>query len=168
MQSIAYTAMKAEMEKGTYTEVEAKEKLTVMYAQKMLSDTEYTEFMELAGSLSPNSEEGEWRNAFVALEERVEKAEQDIEAMKQAIREGSTEIPEAQPSEEDGSLEHPYIASRGMVYYKDKYYKDPEDQQVYLCIRDNDLEPGSGLRLDYLPHEVTNIYFSLSQVELLA
>lgn len=48
MNSIAYTAMKAEMQKGTYTEIEAKERLTTMYSQKMLASEEYTELMELS------------------------------------------------------------------------------------------------------------------------
>ena len=34
-------------------------------------------------------------------------------------------------------------ASRGMVYYKEKYYRDSEDGQVYKCFRDNDASPGT-------------------------
>lgn len=55
-------------------------------------------------------------------------------------------------------------ASRGMVYYKEKYYRDSEDGQVYKCFRDNDASPGTGVRLDYLPHELVNIYFYFVRV----
>lgn len=159
MKSVAYEAMKAEMEKGTYTEIEAKETLTTMYAQKMLSSEEYTELMESASGLNANTSEGEWRNAFMALEERVKKNENYIASIKQVIEEGGTVVPEPEPGA-DGTEFDPITAYRGMTYYKDKYYSDPEkNNEVYQCFRDSDTEPGTGIRLDYLPHELVNIYF---------
>lgn len=165
MNSIAYTAMKAEMQKGTYTEIEAKERLTTMYAQKMLASEEYTELMELASTLNANTSEGEWRNSFTALEERVKKNEDEIALIKQALQDGEITVPEPEEPTEDGTEFNPITAYRGMTYCKDKYYKDPEkNNEVYLCIRDNDTEPGTGTRLDYMPHELVNIYFNFVRV----
>lgn len=164
MYSTAYTAMKDEISKGTYTEVEAKNTLTVMYSKKMLTEDEYTELMDVATGLNANSSEGEWRNAFTALEERVKKNEEDIALIKQTISEGGSEVPEPEPGA-DGSKFEPIEAYRGMTYYKDKYYTDPgKNNEVYLCYRDSDTDPGSGIRLDYLPHELVNIYFYFVRV----
>lgn len=57
-------------------------------------------------------------------------------------------------------------AYRGMVYTKDLYYRDSEDGQIYKCFRDNDSAPGTGVRLDYLPHELVNIYFYFTRILL--
>lgn len=163
MHSAAYSAMKTEMSKGTYTEVEAKTTLTTMYAQKMLTDDEYTELMEMAGTLSANTADGETNVRFTAIEERVKALEDEVARIKTAIEEGGTVVPEPEPGP-DGSADSPIDASRGMVYYKEKYYRDSEDGQVYKCFRDNDASPGTGVRLDYLPHELVNIYFYFVRV----
>lgn len=163
MHSNAYTAMSSEMGKGNYTEVEAKNTLTSMYAQKMLTDDEYTELMEAAGKLSANTADGETNVRFTALEERVKALEDEVARIKTAIEEGGTVVPEPEPGP-DGSEDNPIDASRGMVYYKEKYYRDSEDGQVYKCFRDNDASPGTGVRLDYLPHELVNIYFYFVRV----
>lgn len=164
MNSIAYTAMKSEMEKGTYTEVDAKNTLTTMYAKQMLTKEEYEELMDYATSLNANSSAGEWRNQFTALEERVKKNEEEIALIKQTISDGGTEVPEPEEGA-TGTEFDPIEAYRGMVYYKDKYYTDPErNNEVYQCFRDSDTEPGTGIRLDYLPHELVNIYFYFTRV----
>lgn len=62
----------------------------------------------------------------------------------------------------DGSADKPIEAYRGMTYYKDKYYLDPEDSNTYICTRDRDDAPGTGLALYYLPHELAGIYFQVT------
>ena len=163
MHSNAYTAMSSEMSKGTYTEVEAKTTLTTMYAQKMLTDDEYTELMEMAGTLSANTADGETNVRFTAIEERVKALEDEVARIKTAIEEGGTVVPEPEPGATGGEFD-PIDAYRGMTYTKDLYYRDSEDGQVYKCFRDNDASPGTGVRLDYLPHELVNIYFYFVRV----
>lgn len=163
MYSTAYTAMKEEMSKGTYTEVEAKNTLTVMYSKKMLTEEEYTELMDVATGLNANSSEGEWRIELTKLEERVKKNEEDIALIKQTISEGGTEVPEPEPGA-DGSEFDPIEAYRGMLYYPGLYYKDPEDTQIYKCRDDRGDVTEEGVRLDYLPHELVNIYFYFVRV----
>lgn len=57
-----------------------------------------------------------------------------------------------------GTLEDPIPAARGMEYYKDKHYLDPNGK-TYRCIRDRDDAPGSGIVLQYLPSELVGVYF---------
>ena len=55
-------------------------------------------------------------------------------------------VPESKEQAGERELELPrrmIDASRGMVYYKEKYYRDSEDGQVYKCFRDNDASPGT-------------------------
>lgn len=163
MNSVAYGAMKTEIEKGSYTEIEAKETLTTMYAQKMLSSDEYTELMEASTKLNANTSDGEWRNLFTALAERVKKNEENIDLIKKNLSDSGTEVPEPEEGA-TGAEDDPIDTYRGMTYFKDKYYRDSEDGQVYKCYRDNDTEPGTGIRLDYLPHELVNIYFYFIRV----
>lgn len=66
------------------------------------------------------------------------------------------------PSSEDGSLEHPITASRGMEYTYGLYYLDPEDNQIYLCHRTGETE-GNVVVLQYLPHELVGMYFVLAE-----
>lgn len=58
-----------------------------------------------------------------------------------------------------GTIDDPIPAAKGMIYYKDKYYLDPNGK-TYLCIRDRDDAPGSGLQLQYLPSELVGYYFT--------
>lgn len=94
---------------------------------------------------------------YAQLEKRIEVLENEIELIKQTISEGGGEVPPIETP--DGSKENPITAYAGMTYYKDKYYKEKEN--VYLCTRDNDLKPGSGIVLNYLPSQLVGIYFSL-------
>lgn len=62
--------------------------------------------------------------------------------------------------EHSGSINDPIPATRGMIYVYGNYYVDPEDNQVYLCERQN--EPvGNTVTLHYLPHELVGNYFTL-------
>lgn len=38
------------------------------------------------------------------------------------------------------------------------YYKDTTDNKVYKCYQDNDLNPGTGVKLDYFPHDLVGVY----------
>ena len=57
-----------------------------------------------------------------------------------------------------GTPEDPIPASRGMEYVYGRYYRDPEDGQVYQCARAGEPEGGK-IVLQYLPHEVEGQYF---------
>lgn len=57
---------------------------------------------------------------------------------------------------EDGTLENPIVAARGMEYIYGKYYKDPEDSNIYICKRG---EESGSIVLNYLPHELVRQYF---------
>lgn len=57
----------------------------------------------------------------------------------------------------DGTLENPIVAVSGMTYYKDKYYLDETDDNIYLCTR-QDTENGTVLY--FMPSALVGIYFS--------
>ena len=59
-----------------------------------------------------------------------------------------------------GTLEDPILAARGMEYTYGKYYKDPEDGQIYLCKRTGEADGGT-VTLQYLPHELIGHYFDI-------
>lgn len=161
--SVAFDAMTAEIEKGTYTEIEAKNAITVMYSKKMLSDDEYNTLMDKATELSANTSDGELNNRLVAIEESVANLKTEVEAIKQAIEEGGTVVPEPEP-EADGSEFNPITAYAGMKYIPGKYYKDPNDGQIYKMREDLGNVPPEGLRLDYVPSQLVNIYFYFVRV----
>ena len=157
MNSIAYSAMLEQMDKGAYTEVSAKNTLTAMFAKQMLAKDEYDELMGKASELSVNTDAGEVNIRLVALEKDVSTLKERVAALLEGSGVGGPTETEPKP---DGSEHNPIMTYRGMTYYKDKYYKDSEDNQVYLCTRDSDSEPGTGVSLNYLPHELVNIYFN--------
>lgn len=161
--SVAFDAMTAEIEKGTYTEIEAKNAITVMYSKKMLSEDEYNTLMDKATELSANTSDGELNNRLVAIEESVANLKTEVEAIKQAIEEGGTVVPEPEP-EADGSEFNPITAYAGMKYIPGKYYKDPNDGQIYKMREDLGNVPPEGLRLDYVPSQLVNIYFYFVRV----
>ena len=66
----------------------------------------------------------------------------------------------ALPSE-DGTLNNPIVASRGMDYTYGLYYLDPEDNNTYLCKRDGEIE-GTIINLQFMPHELIGHYFVLA------
>lgn len=163
MNSTAYTAMVEQMEKGAYTEVNAKKTIANLYARQMITDDEYNDLMDKADALAANTPDGEALSRIVALESAVKSLQSEVAALKEAVTSGSTEIPEPEPGQ-TGAEDDPIDAVRGMTYYKDKYYRDPNDGQVYQCYRDSDSHPGSGVALAYLPHELVNIYFYFTRV----
>ena len=57
-----------------------------------------------------------------------------------------------------GTVDDPIPAARGMDYIYGKYYKDPEDEKIYLCTRLGE-EEGEIINLQYLPHELIGHYF---------
>lgn len=161
--SLAYDAMIAEMEKGTYTEIEAKNRSTVMFVKKMLSEDEYNTLMDKATELSANTSDGELNNRLVAIEENVAALKTELEAVKQAVEEGGTVVPEPEP-EADGSEFKPITAYAGMNYKPGLYYKDPNDGQIYKMRDDRGDVPPEGIRLDYVPSQLVNIYFYFVRV----
>lgn len=64
---------------------------------------------------------------------------------------------------ETGTQDNPITAARGMEYEYGCYYRDPEDQQIYLCTRTGEAEGGK-IILQYLPHELIGQYFALTEV----
>lgn len=156
MNSIAYTAMKSEMEKGTYTEVYAKNTLTTMYAKQMLTKEEYEELMDYATGLNANSSVGEWRNQFTELEERVKKNEEEIALIKEKLSEGGTVIPEPEEGP-NGTKEHPIPATNNMQYYEGKYYT--YNDVLYLCNRNTEQA------VWHTPDQLVGIYFQIVPTE---
>lgn len=57
-----------------------------------------------------------------------------------------------------GTQSDPIPAVRGMEYIYGKYYRDPEDGNVYLCQRTGETA-GNKVTLYYLPHELIGQYF---------
>ena len=160
MNSEAYEVMKTEIQKGSYTELEAKNILTQIYAKKMLSNEEYNELMDSATELSANTEDGEWRNSFKALEERVKKNEEDIKLIRQKLSEEGTKVPEPDTGA-TGTEFDPITAYAGMLYMPNLYYKDPVDNQIYKA---RDTLPEEGQRLDFTPKDAVNVYFDFVRV----
>lgn len=163
MNSIGYTTMIDQMEKGAFTEVTAKNTIDNMYTYKRITDEEYKDLMERANALSPNDENGETLTRIVALEKNYEALKTEVESIKGTVESGGTVVPEPDKGA-TGGYDDPIVAYRGMTYYKDKYYRDPEDGQVYKCYRDSDSDPGSGIALYFLPHELVNQYFYFDRV----
>ena len=160
MNSEAYEVMKTEIQKGSYTELEAKNILTQIYAKKMLSNEEYNELMDSATELSANTEDGEWRNSFKALEESIKKNEEDIKLIRQKLSEEGTEVPEPDTGA-TGTEFDPITAYAGMLYMPNLYYKDPVDNQIYKA---RDTLPEEGQRLDLTPKDAVNVYFDFVRV----
>lgn len=156
--SVAYDALVDQLSAGAYTEVTAKRVATRLLVYQQITDSEYAALMDMADALAANDKDGETLTRIVALETAVQSLRAEVDAIKQTIAEGGGSVPEPEPAE-DGSKDKPITAVRGMVYYKDKYYRDPEDGKLYLCTRDRDDQPGAGLALAYLPHELVGIYF---------
>ena len=65
-------------------------------------------------------------------------------------------------TENAGTIDNPYNASRGMDYIYGKYYLDPEDGKTYLCRREG-AQDGEIINLQYLPHELIGNYFELAE-----
>lgn len=57
----------------------------------------------------------------------------------------------------EGTLENPIAAVSGMRYYKDKYYFDETDGNIYLCTRQ---DTDDGTVLHFMPSALVGVYFS--------
>ena len=158
MHSIAYTAMVDQISAGSYTEVSAKTTIAALYARQQITGNEYTDLMDKADKLAANDADGAYLTRILALETAVYAMRAEVAAIRQGIEEGGTSVPDPAPGQA-GSMEDPIDAVRGMTYYRDKIYRDPEDGKLYKCTRDNDTAPGTGVALAYLPHELLSIYF---------
>ena len=156
--SVAYDALIDQIDAGAYTEVSAKQVAARLLVHQQITGDEYNDLMDKADKLAANDAVGAYLTRIVAMETAVQEMRTEVDAIKQAIAEGGGSVPEPEPAE-DGSKDKPITAVRGMVYYKDRYYRDPEDGKIYLCTRDRDDQPGGGIALAYLPHELINIYF---------
>lgn len=151
--TLSYRTIKEEIEAGRYTVKRALEIIGVQHARQQITDDEYNELYSMAAGLDANNSDDEaaiWRTQ---VEHRLAELE---ETVRQLLESGGETDPD--PDTPDGSADKPIEAYRGMTYYKDKYYLDPEDSMTYLCIRDSDTAPGTGQALNYLPHELAGIY----------
>ena len=163
MSSLAYEGMKTQINRGSYTEVEAKQAITQLYIKKMITEKEFNTLMNLSDGLNPNTNNGEIQIEIVEIKEQIETIKTEIETIKQKLEEGGTVVPESEPepTEQDGSTPEKAIdAYAGMLYYKGKYYKDPTDNKVYVCMDRADVTE-EGVRLYYTPSQLVGIYFSL-------
>ena len=61
-----------------------------------------------------------------------------------------------------GTIEDPIPAARGMEYTYGLYYYDSEDENIYLCKRD---EETGIIVLYYMPHELVGQYFELAGIK---
>lgn len=153
-----YENLKQLITNGFYTILQAQEVLNDFRAKLQITSDEYDELWELTKDLEPNTSDDKNDIKWTEVDNRLKKMEEEIQAIKDKLAEEGTIVPE--PEEADGSEFNPITAYAGMTYYKDKYYVDPTNNEVYLCIRDNDSEPGSGVALAYLPSQLINIYFN--------
>lgn len=152
-----FNDLKTQISNGEYTLVEAQNTVNAFFLYGQITSEEYSELMELIKDLEVNDPDDEDEIFKVQVEKKLEDLEKRVSALE------SGEPIEPAPDEEEGSKEKPFTAYRGMTYYKDKYYEDPEDSNVYICTRDSDSSPGSGIALYYLPHELIGHYFELSE-----
>ena len=158
--TLSYRTIREEIEAGHYTVKRALEIIGVQHARQQITDDEYNELYSMATNLDANNSDDEaaiWRT-------QVERRLADLEESVGQLLEGSGGD-EPAPDAPDGSADKPIEAYRGMTYYKDRYYLDPEDSNTYICTRDRDDAPGTGLALYYLPHELAGIYFQAVETE---
>lgn len=158
-----YDDVKNAIEQKYYSLLDAQGILNAFLGQLQITAEQYEELMELADKLlNPNTTSDEENIERVQLQKRLEAIETRLDALEKAVSEGGTEI--EKPSEPDGSSkENAITAYAGMTYYKGKYYKDPTDSKVYICTRDRDDQPGTGIALYYTPSQLVNIYFALAE-----
>ena len=158
-----YDDVKNAIEQKYYSLLDAQGILNAFLGQLQITAEQYEELMELADKLlNPNTTSDEENIEKVQLQKRLEAIETRLDALEKAVTEGGTEI--EKPIEPDGSSkENAITAYAGMTYYKGKYYKDPTDSKVYICTRDRDDQPGTGIALNYTPSQLVNIYFALAE-----
>lgn len=151
MHNEIYTILITMMEQGSYTQVTARKAIGKVYAYRLITDEECDELMAKASTLDVNADDEDLLVRLVSLEESVKSLTEQISAIRQAVEQGGTTVPETQPTQ-TGAEDDPIDAVTGMGYQKDKYYRDPTNGEVYLCTE----------TVSYagLPHEAVNIYFN--------
>ena len=151
MNSEIYTTMMEQMDAGTFTEVTAKKTINKFFARQQITEDEYDELMDKADTLATNTEDGDTLARIVTLEDNVKALQKQVIAIKKAVEEGSTTIPDVVPTQTGAEFD-PIDAVAGMSYEKDKYYRDPTNKEVYICTVD--------VAYAGLPHDAVNVYFN--------
>lgn len=150
-----YTDLKDLADAGQYTMLELQEMANNYYKYKQITAEEYESLMTLSESLAVNSDDDDLDIRFTALEKAVAEMQTKIADIEAYIKD-STPLPDEK--EPDGSKDNPFVAYRGMGYYYDKYYLDPENNKVYLMIYQDAEKPEAALFMNYLPHEITTYF----------
>lgn len=165
MASLAFEGMKKEINRGAYTEVDAKQAITRLYIQKMITGEEYNTLMSLATQLNPNSDNDKVMNRIIALDERITEMKTRVTKIEDALKESGeiTDPEEPEQPTDEGTITNPITAYAGMLYYPGKYYKDPNDGNTYLCMERADVNKEEGIRLYYVPSQLVNIHFTIVQ-----
>lgn len=151
MDSIVYTEMIKQMEKGAYTEVSAKNTINKFLARQQINGEEYDTLMDKADALAANTQDGDTLARIVALESKVKTLTADVDAIKTAVEQGGGTVTEPSVGQTGAEMD-PIDAVAGMSYKKDKYYRDPANGEVYICTVD--------VAYAGLPHEAVNVYFN--------
>lgn len=151
MDSISYTAMVEQMEKGAYTEVNAKNTINKLFARQQITESEYDDLMDKADALAANTADGDTLARIVALESSVKTLTDEVDALKTAVKQGGGTVTEPSAGQTGAEMD-PIDAVAGMSYVKDKYYRDPANGEVYICTVD--------VAYAGLPHEAVNVYFN--------
>lgn len=140
---------------GQYTMLELQEMANNYYKHKQITADEYESLMTLSESLAVNSDFDTLDIRFTALEKSVAEMQAKIADIEAYIKD-KTPLPDEK--EPDGSKDNPFVAYRGMGYYYDKYYLDPESGKVYLMIYQDKEKPEAAVFMNYLPHEITTYF----------
>lgn len=151
MNSEIYATMMEQMDAGTFTEVAAKKTINKFFARQQITEDEYDELMDKAGTLSANTEDGEMMARIVALESNVKTLQEQVAAIKTAVEQGGGTVTEPSTGQTGEEMD-PIDAVAGMSYEKDKYYRDPANGEVYICTVD--------VAYAGLPHDAVNVYFN--------
>lgn len=157
MNSTAYTAMMEQMEKGAYTEVNAKKTINKFLARKQITEDEYDDLMDKADALAANTADGNTLARIVAIESSVKSLSDEVAAIKTAVEQGGGTVTEPSTGQTGEEMD-PIDAVAGMTYTENLYYRDPTNGEVYKCIKT--VEGWAGL-----PHEAVNIYFNWTRKE---
>lgn len=156
MHSEVYTVLLTMMEQGSYTQVTARNAIGKVYGYQLITDAECDELMAKASELQVNASDGALLVRLVEVENAVKTLTEQVCAIKEAVEQGSTTVPDPQPGQ-TGAEDDPIDAVPGMSYRKDTYYRDPTNGEVYLCTVD--------VSYAGLPHEAVNVYFNWARKE---